>query len=237
MRSGHKIFSITMITLITVAILIGFRLFDNGNSQKIIKIEEPSAANTHIAPVKVLTPIPTRDPSKPSVGIVSGHKGYDPGAVCDDGVTEADVNYVIALEVADLLTRRGVQIDLLDEYDDRLPEYQADALVSIHADSCNIPGATGFKAARVTNSAIPDAEDKLVTCLDREYAVHTGLPQHPSSITDSMTDYHAFNQIAPLTPGAIIETGFLLDDRNLLVDKPKIVARGIAAGIICFLEE
>jgi N-acetylmuramoyl-L-alanine amidase len=77
----------------------------------------------------------------------------------------------------------------------------------------------------------------VVACLNREYALQTGLPQHPSSITDNMTDYHAFNQIDPHTPGAIIETGFLLDDRLLLEQKPKVVARGIAAGIMCFLEE
>ncbi len=99
-----------------------------------------------------------------------------------------------------------------------------------------MPGATGFKVARVTHSAIPEAEDRLVTCLNQEYATYTGLRQHPASITDGMTNYHAFNEITPLTPGAIIETGFLLDDRHLLQYKPKVVARGIAAGILCFLE-
>jgi hypothetical protein len=38
-----------------------------------------------------------------------------------------------------------------------------------------------------------------------------------------------------MTPGAIIELGFLLDDRDLLENKPKILARGVAAGILCFL--
>jgi N-acetylmuramoyl-L-alanine amidase len=128
-------------------------------------------------------------------------------------------------------------VDLLDEYDDRLTDYQARALVSIHADSCNIPGATGFKVARVTNSAIPEAEDALVACINQEYAAQTGLPLHPASITDNMTNYHAFNEIHPSTPGAIIETGFLLDDRFILESRPKVVARGIAAGILCFLEK
>jgi len=171
------------------------------------------------------------------VGLVAGHRGYDPGAVCDDGLTEAEINFAIAQEVVKLLKRRGVQTDLLDEYDTRLTEYQADALVSIHADSCDIPGASGFKVARVTDSAIPQAEDQLVACLTEQYGLYTGLPQHPGSITDNMTNYHAFNEIAPHTPGAIIETGFLLDDRFILENKPKVVARGIAAGILCFLEQ
>jgi N-acetylmuramoyl-L-alanine amidase len=127
-------------------------------------------------------------------------------------------------------------VDLLEEFDDRLTDYRADALVSIHADSCDIPGATGFKVARVTDSAIPDAEDRLVNCLYQEYEATTGLPRHPSSITDNMTNYHAFREIDQYTPGAIIEAGFLLDDQDLLVRRPKLVARGIAAGVVCFLE-
>jgi N-acetylmuramoyl-L-alanine amidase len=186
--------------------------------------------------VQAGAPAPTRDPAVPLIGIVSGHAGYDPGAVCPDGLTEAEVNAAIAAEVIQLLKRRGLQVDLLEEFDPRLDGYRAEALVSIHADSCSVPGASGFKAARVTESAIPVAEDKLVTCLNREYSLHTGLPQHPSSITDGMTDYHAFREIDPLTPGAIIETGFLLEDRLLLTQQPQVVARGIASGIICFLE-
>jgi N-acetylmuramoyl-L-alanine amidase len=169
------------------------------------------------------------------VGIVSGHRGYDPGAVCDDGLTEAEINHNFAVEVSSLLQRRGLQVDILDEYDPRLTEYQADVLVSIHSDSCI--AQTGYKVARVTDSAIPQAEDQLVACLNEQYALYTGLPQHPATITDNMTDYHAFNEIAPYTPGAIVETGFMGGDRDLLEHKPKIVARGIAAGILCFLEQ
>ena len=182
-----------------------------------------------------LRPTPTNDASKPLIGIVAGHAGYDPGAVCDDGLTEAEINKTVALIVVDLLHRKGVETDLLEEYDARLKDYRADALVSIHADSCNIPGATGFKVARVTDSAIPAAEDKLVACLTQAYAADTGLPLHSASITDGMTNYHAFNEIASGTPGAIIETGFMLDDRFMLEKRPKIVARGIASGILCFL--
>jgi N-acetylmuramoyl-L-alanine amidase len=110
-------------------------------------------------------------------------------------------------------------------------------LVSIHPDSCDVPGAAGFKVARVTDSAIPEAEDRLVDCLYREYEAATSLPRHPSSITDNMTNYHAFREIDYYTPGAIIEMGFLLDDRDFLVHRPKLAARGIAAGVVCFLEE
>lgn len=181
-------------------------------------------------------PTPVLASNVPLIGIVSGHAGYDPGAVCDDGLTEVELNRTIALEVIALLQRRGIQTDLLEEFDPRLQDYRADALISIHADSCNIPDATGFKVARVTLSAIPEAEDALVNCLIQEYGTATQLPEHPSSITDGMTNYHAFREIASDTPGAIIETGFMLEDRFLLQYRPKVVARGIASGIICFLE-
>ncbi len=175
------------------------------------------------------------DPSKPLVGLVAGHSGYDPGAVCPDGLTEAELNAEVARQVVALLARKGIQTDVLAEFDPRLQGYRADALVSIHADSC-VQGATGFKVARITLSAIPEAEDRLVKCLTGAYMQTTHLPEHPASITDGMTNYHAFREIASETPGAIIETGFMLEDRTLLERRPQLVARGIAEGILCFLE-
>lgn len=197
---------------------------------------ETTPVPTPVAPIQAAEPTPTHDRSKSLVGIVAGHSGYDPGAVCPDGLTEAEVNHTIALAVIDLLGRKGVETDLLDEFDPRLTGYQADALVSIHADSCDFPGASGFKAARITFSAIPEAEDRLVACLNKSYAAETHLPEHPNTITDGMTNYHAFREIASSTPGAIIETGFLLEDRYLLESQPKLAARGIASGILCFLD-
>jgi N-acetylmuramoyl-L-alanine amidase len=244
-RNG-SLFSFTIFALFIIGTLAGFQLFgaDLVASPSEPVVEQPPQIQIKpvvgtaptVGAVKVSQVSAVDDPNAPLVGIVAGHKGYDPGAVCPDGLTEAEINYAVALEVTELLARRGVRTDLLDEFDDRLTEYQADALVSIHSDSC-IPGYSGFKVARVTESSIPEAEDLLVACLNQEYGLYTGLPQHPSSITDNMTNYHAFREIAQFTPGAIIETGFMADDRPLLEYKPKIVARGIAAGILCFLEK
>jgi len=108
--------------------------------------------------------------------------------------------------------------------------------VSLHSDSCDIPGASGFKVARVTNSAVPEEEDRLVGCLWDEYEKWTGLARHEDSITLHMRQYHAFRKIDPYTPGAIIEMGFMLDDRSILLYEQDKVARGIASGVICFLE-
>jgi N-acetylmuramoyl-L-alanine amidase len=233
-RHQWATFSIIIVVLILTGILMGFKLFYTEPKHE-IKLNQPQPTPQLAPTVGLPAILPTRDPFKRLVGIVSGHRGNDSGAVCPDGLTEAQVNYAVATEVINLLERRGVQAVLLNEFDERLPGFKADALVSIHSDSCMVPGVTGFKVARVTDSAIPEAEDRLVACINQEYGVYTGLPQHPGSITDNMTNYHAFRDIDRLTPGAIIELGFLLEDRYLLESKPKVLARGVAAGILCFL--
>jgi len=181
------------------------------------------------------TPIPT--PIIPRIGIVSGHRGNDVGAICKDGLTEAAVNYDIASRVAAELRLRGYRVDLLDEFDPRLTGYRALLLLSIHADSCEYINdkATGFKVARAVDSHVPDQEGRLVQCLVENYAKSTGLRFHKDSITSDMTSYHGFYEIAPDTPAAIIETGFLRLDRAILTQRPDLVTQGIVEGILCFL--
>lgn len=183
------------------------------------------------------TPLSTPTPTPLRIGIVSGHRGSDCGAVCADGLTEAEVNFDIASRVASALRARGYEVDVLDEFDPRLTNYRALLLLSIHADSCEYINdeATGFKVARVLDSHVPEAEDRLVACLIEHYAARTGLRLHANSITPDMTSYHGFFEIAPDTPAAIIETGFLYLDRPFLTQRPDLAAQGIVEGIICFL--
>jgi N-acetylmuramoyl-L-alanine amidase len=186
-------------------------------------------------------PRPTiQRPTGPYVGIVAGHWGNDSGAVCPDGVTEQQVNLEIAKRVAELLRTRGVWVDLLQEFDSRLNGFSGDVLVSIHADSCDPidadPPATGFKVARSQASQIPTVADKLVDCLHAEYQKATGLDFHENSITNDMTFYHSFRELDPNTPAAIIETGFLRLDYDMIVKQPERPAEGITNGILCFLK-
>jgi N-acetylmuramoyl-L-alanine amidase len=189
------------------------------------------AAAAAPAAAATVTPGPQR------VGVVSGHRGNDSGAVCADGLTEAEVNLEVALRVASLLRAQGYAVDILDEYDPRLKGYLADVLVSIHADSCAPINelATGFKVARVLDSKIPEQEDLLVACLRSRYQRATGLRWHANTVTYDMTEYHAFYEIDARTPAAIIETGFLYLDRILLTQKPELVGQGIVDGIACFM--
>jgi N-acetylmuramoyl-L-alanine amidase len=187
------------------------------------------------------TPRPTvARPTGPYVGIVAGHWGNDSGAICPDGVTEQQVNLEIAKRVAERLRARGVWVDLLQEFDSRLEGFSADVLVSIHADSCDPidadPPATGFKVARSQASQIPTIADKLVDCLHAEYQRATNMDFHENSITNDMTFYHSFNELDPNTPAAIIETGFLHLDYDMIVKHPDLPAEGITNGILCFLK-
>lgn len=171
------------------------------------------------------------------IGIVSGHRGHDSGAVCDDGLTEAALNFTHATRVAEVLRAEGYIVDVLDEFDPRLRGYRARVLLSIHADSCARINdlATGFKVARAVHSRAPDEEDRLVACLTARYKARTGLRFHANTVTRDMTEYHAFDEIAPETPAAIIETGFMYLDRPLLAGRPEVVSQGITEGLLCFL--
>lgn len=166
------------------------------------------------------------------VGVVAGHRGSDSGAVCPDGLTEAEVNERVARLVVQDLLARNIQAELLDEFDPRLRGYRAAAFVSIHSDSCTVP-FSGFKVARYQWGS--EASERLAQCLWDRYEAVTGLPRHPDTITVNMTRYHAFREIAGSTPGAIIEIGFLNADRDLLTQQPERVAEGVVAGILCFL--
>jgi N-acetylmuramoyl-L-alanine amidase len=193
----------------------------------------------------LLTPEPGSGVAIPTVlqavriGIVSGHwgNGGDPGAVCPDGTNEHDVNLAIATIVRQRLEALGYTIDLLQEFDPRLEGYQAALLLSIHSDTCAIldDQPSGFKLAASTYSSDKNLTDRLAACLYNNYSKATGLPYLSSSVTDDMTQYHAFRAINPSTPAAIIETGFLNLDRNLLVNHPDTVADGIVSGVLCFV--
>ena len=181
---------------------------------------------------------PTKTPrTRPLVGIVAGHWGNDSGSVCNDGLTEAEVNLEIASLVQKYLTEQGYDVDLLKEFDLRLTGYEATALVSIHADSCDYINdlATGFKVAQAMSSKRPERVARLTACLRSRYTQITGMPLHSTSVTGDMTSYHAFGEINDGTAAVIIETGFLNLDRQFLTQTPELAAQGIADGVVCFI--
>ncbi len=196
----------------------------------------------------ILTPQPgdlnTQNTPQPQlrIGIVAGHSGNDSGAVCRDAsgevtLTEADVNMKIASLVQKQLVDHGFQVDLLNEFDTRLNGYRAVALVSIHNDSCDYINdqATGFKVSASMDTRDTNRATRLTACLVDRYERATKMTFHSGSITGDMREYHAFSEVDPNTITAIIETGFLNLDRQVLTNHTDLVANGIVQGILCFV--
>ena len=146
------------------------------------------------------------------IALVSGHAGNDSGAICEDEdgsptILEADINAKVAQLAADLLRRAGADVAILEEYDARLRGLRADVFLSIHADSCI--DVTGYKSSHYIDTTKPEIDNRLVACINSAYAAATGLTENTDTITENMTEYHAFRRIDPQTPAAILELGFL----------------------------
>jgi N-acetylmuramoyl-L-alanine amidase len=138
--------------------------------------------------------------------------------------------------VSSLLAQRNCAVEVLPEFSTRLTGYQANALISIHAGGCTPPNASGFRVASFSGSRLPDEDNRLISCLVQAYGEATDLEFLPGTASSDMTTYHTFEEIAAITPGAVMEIGFLAGDRGLLTERKNVVAQGIAQGIICFLE-
>jgi N-acetylmuramoyl-L-alanine amidase len=175
-----------------------------------------------------------QSPGPIRIGLIAGHKGSDSGAVCDDGLTEAEINLNIAEKVAGALLAQGIHADILDEFDSRLSNYGGTAVISIHADSCTYINdlATGYKVAPSSRTE----SSLLQSCLEAAYQQATQLPYHANTITPHMTDYHAFRTLPEGVPAVILETGFMNLDRALLTYNVDVPASGVLSGIQCFLD-
>jgi N-acetylmuramoyl-L-alanine amidase len=225
-----------------VAFLIAslFTIWNPGQSTEKPEVGQP--ITQIIQPTKIISsqvPNSTQDVAsdKIRVGIVAGHWGHDSGATCQDGFTEANINLQVASIVQKLLNEQGIVVDLLKEFDPALYGYNATALVSIHADSCDFINneASGFKVAASLNNPHPERAARLTSCLRSRYTNATGLPVHSQSVTIDMTSYHAFGEIDENTTASIIEIGFLNLDREYLTQNTDQVAYGIVSGILCFI--
>lgn len=225
-------------TVLSVALLVA-TVFTFWNASNLFAAQRMSRINRLLEAARsVQESLPTPTPSpRPPIGIVAGHWGHDPGAVCPDGLSEESLNLKIATLVKQRLMQEGFQVDLFQEFDSRLNGYQALVLVSIHNDSCEYINdqATGFKVAAAQANQQTDKTERLIACLVDRYKRTVNLPYHPGSVTADMTDYHAFREISASTPAAIIETGFMNLDRDILVNQTDQVAEGVARGILCYL--
>lgn len=191
-------------------------------------------------------------PGQKRVGIQAGHwqthdvpfelRRLSPGT-SGGGWAEWEVNLLIARRAAAFLEEAGVEVDILST---TIPvRYRAHAFVSVHADGDLAGAYRGYKAARPGFSSIPEADNEFVSIMYQEYGAATGLPRDSDAhISRRMVFYYAFNTrryqnaIDLGTPALIIETGFLTHptDRAFLTGRPELAGRGIANGVLRFLE-
>lgn len=241
MRFIRRNLSLLAFLAISAAAMLGAYFYFSPASGVAEVVAAGSAAGALSAPfAKPVPPRPVlqrlaQSPGPIRIGIISGHKGNDSGAVCADGLTEAEVTENIAVRVVSALQTQGIAVDLLAEFDSRLDGYIGTGLVSIHADSCDYINdlATGFKVA---GSGRTDSS-QLSICVEDAYRQATQMSYHANTITPHMTDYHAFRQIAAGVPGIIIEVGFMNLDRPLLEGQPDLLAGAITDGIWCYIDQ
>lgn len=213
---------------------------------------EPTATATMVPPSP--TPFPTRA-GPPRVGLQVGHWeiGSAPEEMANlrtahgtynDGIDEWEVNYEVAIRAMDILEAEGVIVDLLTAI---VPVgYEADVFLSLHADGIEPPrnlSRHGWKIA--TPFLASPASVHFRDVLAEEYAAMVPLPEDADHINVGMTFYYSFNHyryqhaIAPTTPAAIIEMGYMThpDDKVLLLDQPDLLAQAIANGVLRYLRE
>jgi hypothetical protein len=155
------------------------------------------------------------------------------------GKAEWEVNLAIAQRAARMLEEEGYAVEILPTTIP--PGYHADVFVSIHADGSPSSTASGYRAAAPRRDRTGRAGELAAVLMDT-YGEATGLPVYPL-ITRRMRSYYAFNSrrythaLHPMTVGVILETGFLTSprDRRIIVNAQDRAARGIANGVIRFL--
>ncbi len=156
------------------------------------------------------------------------------------GKSEWEVNLAIAEEVKKLLEPVGIEVEILPATVP--PKYWADVFVAIHADGNVDSSVRGYKFAGPWRDFSKKSEE-LVEILNESYEEVTGFVRDPN-ISRNMRGYYAFSwwrfehAIHPMTIAVIAETGFLSNyyDRLVIVDQPELAARGIAEGLVKFLE-
>ncbi|UCG24389.1 MAG: N-acetylmuramoyl-L-alanine amidase [Chloroflexota bacterium] len=240
---------VVVFLVLALAILVSVYLFFNPDADSLEAVADSAAIdlggasadpNAPLAPIeKRVKPNPVtqrlaQSPPPRRIGLIAGHRRSDSGTECADGLTEVEINTAVVEDLVAKLRQSGLDVDSLDEFDGRLNGYSASALVSVHSDSCDFINdiATGYKIA---GSPYTDSS-QLSICIEHAYGEATSLSYHPNSITPHMTDYHAFRKLAPGTQALIIEIGFLNLDRQLLTDGSDKIVKGLADGILCFLE-
>jgi N-acetylmuramoyl-L-alanine amidase len=155
------------------------------------------------------------------------------------GIDEVDVNRAVAAELKMLLEAAGIRVDLLPATVPR--DYNADLVLSLHADSSLDTDRNGFKTAHFHPARNP-LEPVLKELIDSHYLPASGLADDSINTSGAMYYYYAFSRsyrhsVHPLTPALIVELGYISNasDRQFLLQSER-PARLLADGVLAFLQ-
>ena len=164
--------------------------------------------------------------------------GLRSGGTHAAGLAEWEVNLAITERTAEMLEDLGYEVDILPAVVP--PDYMAHLFIAIHADGAADPRARGYRIAAPDEDYTGRAQ-QIVDLMLETYGEATGIRQLPD-VTRRMRRYYAFNvrryehSLDPRTIALILETGFLTSpaDREVIVDDPDRVARGIVEAVKAF---
>ncbi len=179
---------------------------------------------------------------KKIVGIVAGHYGFDTGYQCGadlNFVRETDVDLRLAVMVRDYLTNKGYSVDLLQEFDPALSNYTGLALVSIHTGRCDTTdkSQSGFYVTGGGPNTYPSETKRLNDCLAFNYEKYTELDYLGQNYDTTDQMLYAFDTVNDYTTVSVIHTGYLGNDYRTFSEQTASLAKGIAEGIICYVDD
>ncbi len=171
-----------------------------------------------------------------------GHGGKDAGAWLTGGQPEKELVLDVALRVERLLKEKRPQVLLTRRTDVYLPlgkrakianDFDADLLVSIHANSCDRKSASGFEIYYVEN-AVGSESLKAARFIQQYFKRATG-------VRDRGIRKHRYFVLAEAKcPSVLVEVGYLSNAREArLLSRHSYrgkVAEGIAKGIIAYIK-
>ncbi|MGG6312432.1 N-acetylmuramoyl-L-alanine amidase [Paenibacillus macerans] len=210
-----------ILLLLFVVMLIGIRMaWSSGSS--VVKLPSPLSETNQVAP------------SKFRIVIDAGHGGKDPGATGNSGAYEKEFNLSLAQHLYQLLeqdpmfeTRMTREDDQFIELEDRAAianDWNADALVSIHANTYEDPSVSGTEALYYHNNSKALAgtlQEQVATALDIR---DRGVKKEQLVILSKAQ-----------VPAVIVEMGYLTnqEEENKLLssDGQDRAARAIVEGL------
>lgn len=175
------------------------------------------------------------------VGILPGHYGFDTGYQCGadfNFVKENDVNLRLAVMVRDYLENLGYTVDFLHEFDPALTNYTGLALVSIHTNTCDTTNTaqSGFTITTGGKNVYPSESKRLNDCLTYHYAQNSQMDYLGENYTPEESLLYSFDAVNDYTTISVIHAGYLSNDYRTISERTENLAKGIADGIVCYVE-